>query len=58
MSNNLRMSMSVPESVSQAPEDLNKAAVGFSIHSSSANNRNYLKGSDTESSHLPTVRKR
>ena len=53
------MSMCVPEAVSQAPEDLNKAPVGFSIHSSSsANNRNYLKSSDTESSHLPTVRKR
>lgn len=59
MSNNLRMSMSVQEAVGQAPEDLSKTAVGFSIHSSSsANNRMYLKSSDTESSHLPTVRKR
>ena len=58
MSINLRMSISVPDSGNQAPEDLTKT-VGFSIHSStSANNRMYLKSSDTESSHLPNVRKR
>eukprot|EP01036_Dinobryon_divergens_P023364 gene23364-31703_t len=58
MSSNLRMSISVPEAANQAPEDLSKT-VGFSIHSSTtANNRMYLKTSDTESSHLPNVRKR